>query len=509
MNQYVFDPVKPVIETKYGKLRGVTYGDVNIFMGVQYATARRFHQPEEPEKWEGVKDAFLHGPVSLLMEIHRPFNLYRGIHLLQIEREDCQNLNIWAPKTLNGEKKPVFVWMHGGGFFAGNAFEEYSFDGFNLAHYGDIVFVSINHRLNIVGHFNLEEYGEKYHNSVNCGIADLVLALRWVHENIAAFGGDPENVTICGHSGGGAKVLSMYQIEETKDYFQRGICMSGVVPKQEAEREKSRALAAETLKLLGIAAENVDDVCDVPFDELVAAAKQAAKNIGVPNPAFLFAPMRNEWYAGLPSEGDFAEFSKDKPTLFGTTLGEFPRVRLTEAEKAAMTEDDKIAFLKERYGDLAEEMMAEFRKAYPSHDILDLAYTDITFRVPTRKAAMLKAAKSPENTWVYLCSYNCPEDGWIPMWHGGDVAYAFMNEDRVYVLNEAIYGQKMSEIFSTTFLNFIKTGNPNNKYLPKWEPFTTEHHYAMIIDRESELREAHDERLTELIEKSGKHTLGF
>ena len=174
-----------------------------------------------------------------------------------------------------------------------------------------------------------------------------------------------------------------------------------------------------------------------------------------------------------------------------------------------MTEDDKIAFLKERYGELAEEMMAEFRKAYPSHDILDLAYTDITFRVPTRKAAMLKAAKSPENTWVYLCSYNCPEDGWIPMWHGGDVAYAFMNEDRVYVLNEAIYGQKMSEIFSTTFLNFIKTGNPNNKYLPKWEPFTTEHHYAMIIDRESELREAHDERLTELIEKSGKHTLGF
>ena len=509
MNPYVFEPVKPVIETKYGKLRGVTYGDVNIFVGVQYAKARRFHQPEEPDKWEGVKNAFLHGPVAPLMNVHNPFALYRGLHLLQTEREDCQNLNIWAPKTLNGEKKPVFVWMHGGGFFAGNAFEEYSFDGFNLAHYGDIVFVSINHRLNILGHFNLEGYGEEYHNSVNCGIADLVLALRWVHENIAAFGGDPENVTICGHSGGGAKVLSMYQIEETKDYFQRGICMSGVVPKQEADPGTSKKLASETLRELGISAEEVDKVCDVPFNELVAAAYRAAKNIGVPNPAFLFAPGRNEWYAGLPSEAGFADYSKDKPTLFGTTLGEFPRVNLTAEEKEAMTEEDKISFLQERYGEKAEEMMEAFRKAYPSHDILDLAYTDITFRVPTRNTAILKSALSPENTWVYLCSYNCPEDGWIPMWHGGDVAYAFMNEDRVFVLNEAIYGQKMSQIFSTTFLNFIRCGNPNNKYLPKWEPFTNEHHNTMIIDRECELREAHDEELTRLVSESGKHSMGF
>ncbi len=503
MNQYVFEPVKPVVETKFGKLRGVTYGDVNIFLGVKYATARRFHMPEEQEPWEGVKNAYAHGPVAPLMGGHNPFDIYRGLHLLQVEREDCQNLNIWAPKTLNGEKKPVFVWMHGGGFFGGNAFEEYSFDGFNLAHYGDIVFVSINHRLNILGHFNLAAYGEEYKNSVNAGIADLVAALKWIHENIAAFGGDPNNVTLCGHSGGGAKVCSMFQIEEAKDYFSRGICMSGVVPKQEADPEDSVAIAAATLKELNIGDDEVDKVCDVPLNELIDAANRAAKSLGMRSAAFVFAPMHNDWYYGLPNEAGWAPYSIEKPMMFGTVLGEFPRVRLTPEQKEAMTEADKIAFMKEQYGDKAEELIDLFRKAYPSHDIIDLPYTDLTFRIPTRNTAIAKSKLSPDNTWVYLCSYDTIEDGNVPMWHGGDVCYAFMNEDRVFVLNEAIYGQKLSQIFSTSFLNFIKYGDPNNKYLPVWKPLTEDHHYTMIIDRECELADGHDDKLVDLLNDLG------
>jgi para-nitrobenzyl esterase len=205
MNQFVFDPIKPVVDTKFGKLRGVTYGDVNIFMGVKYAEAKRFHMPVEQQSWEGVKNAYTYGPISMQMMPPNPPPYYRGLHMLQKQSEDCQNLNIWAPKTMNGEKKPVLVWMHGGGYFAGSALEEYSFDGFNLAHYGDIVFVSVNHRLNILGHLNLADYGEEFKNSVNVGIADLVAALKWIHENIAAFGGDPENVTIIGHSAAAEK----------------------------------------------------------------------------------------------------------------------------------------------------------------------------------------------------------------------------------------------------------------------------------------------------------------
>ena len=149
MNPYVFEPIRPVVQTKFGKLRGVTYGDINIFMGVEYAKAKRFHMPEEPQTWEGIKDAYRHGPIAMQVLAPNTFSYYRGLHMLELQSEDCQNLNIWAPKTLNGEKKPVFVWIHGGGFFGGNAFEEISFDGFNLAYHGDVIFVSINHRQNI------------------------------------------------------------------------------------------------------------------------------------------------------------------------------------------------------------------------------------------------------------------------------------------------------------------------------------------------------------------------
>ena len=132
MNTYVFDPVKPVAETKFGKLRGVCYGGVNMFMGIKYANAKRFCMPVEPETWEGVKDAYRYGHISPQLGAPTPPPYYRGLFMHQIEGEDCQNLNVWAPKGKEGEKKPVFVWLHGGGFLAGNALEEYSFDGFQI-----------------------------------------------------------------------------------------------------------------------------------------------------------------------------------------------------------------------------------------------------------------------------------------------------------------------------------------------------------------------------------------
>lgn len=503
MNQYIFDPIKPVVETKFGKLRGVTYGDVNIFMGIKYAEAKRFQMPVEQQPWEGIKNAYTYGPITMQMMPPNPPSYYRGLHMLQKQSEDCQNLNIWAPKTVNGEKKPVFVWMHGGGFFTGNALEEYSFDGFNMAHHGDIIFVSINHRLNILAHLNLADYGEKFQNSVNVGIADLVAAMKWIHENIAAFGGDPENVTICGHSGGGAKVQCMYQIEEAAPYFQRGIVLSGVMNSGTASAEEdSRKVAKAILDELGITKENIEKVYEVSFEELVGAYRKVSPALSEAGVYQNWGPLKNDYFHGFPPENSFMPWSKDKPLIFGSTLGEFPTVRLTEEEKEAMTEDDKITFLRNRFGAEADHLIELFRKAYPKHhNILDLAYMDSMVRIPTRKAALKHAENGKQNTYNFLVSYNAPEDGWIPLWHGGEVCYIFMNEDRVYVLNEAVFGQKLANIFSTMTLNYVKYGDPNNKYLPKWEPVTDEHHYTMIIDRECECLEGHDEELVELFDK--------
>ena len=498
MNQFIFDPVKPVIETKFGKLRGVTYGDVNIFMGVKYAEAKRFHMPVEQQAWEGTKNAYTYGPITMQMMPPNPPSYYRGLHMLQKQSEDCQNLNIWAPKTLNGEKKPVFVWMHGGGFFAGNALEEYSFDGFNLAHYGDIIFVSINHRLNILGHLNLTDYGEEFKNSVNVGVADLVAALKWINENIAAFGGDPENVTICGHSGGGGKVQCMYQIEEAAPYFQRGMVLSGAMrnaaPSADADSRKG---AKAILDELGITKDNIDKLYEVSFGDLAVAYRKVAET-GI---RINWSPIADDYFRGFPGAVGFMPWSKDKPIVFGTTLGEFPVVKLTVEEKEAMTQDDKISFLKNRFGSDSDRLMELFRKAYPKHDILDLAYMDSMVRIPTLQTALKHAEAGNNNTYIFIAAYNAPENGWVPLWHGGEVCYIFMNEDKVYVLNEAIYGQKLANIFSTMTLNFVKYGSPKNKYLPKWGPFTKDNQYTMIIDRECECREAFDQELVELYDK--------
>lgn len=503
MNQYVFEPVKPVTETKYGRLRGVTYGDVNIFMGIPYAHAARFCMPVEPDSWEGIRNAYTYGPISPQTFRHDPPSYYRGLHMLQKEGENCQNLNIWAPRTLNGEKKPVFVWIHGGGYFAGNAMEEYSFDGFNLSHYGDVVFVSVNHRLNLLGFLDLSEYGERFSNSVNAGIMDIVMALKWIHENIAAFGGDPENVTLCGHSGGGGKVECMYQLEEAAPYFHRGIVLSGAMKDEfDPSADDTRQVAHAVVTELGLTEETIDEICKIPFSELHAAYKRALPGLRAKGVNTTWSPVANKHFPGFPGKAGFMPCSADKPLIIGSMLGEFEEalVHIDEDEKAAMTEADKAEFLMNRFGKHTEELTALFRKAYPTHDILDLAYTDTMVRVPAISTSLRHAENGKNNTYNFLAAYCTPEGGRIPVWHGGEVCYMLMNEDRVFVLNEAVMGQKLANIFSTMVLNYAKYGDPNNKYLPKWEPITADHHYTMVIDTECACLEDHDKELMEFLD---------
>ncbi len=504
MNKYIFEPVKPVVETKFGKLRGVTYGDVNIFTGVKYADAKRFQQPVEQQPWEGVKNAYFHGPVSPLARPASPFALYRGLLLLQTHGEDCLNLNIWAPNSSG--KKPVFVWMHGGGYAAGNALEEYSFDGFNLAHYGGIVFVSINHRLNLVAHMNLADYGEKYKNSVNAGIADLVAALKWIHENIAAFGGDPENVTICGHSGGGGKVQCMYQIEEAKDYFQRGMVLSGAMggggrgDQQAATRASAKAIMDE----LGITKDNVEKIDELPLQAFYDASAEVAKRNGAAGMrmgGMGWSPVKDDLYFGNPLDVGFAPWSKEKPFVIGSVLGEFPRVNLTEDEKLALTDEGKMDYLRKIYGENTDELIRLFKAAYPTHDFFDVAYADTMVRTASLKTALLRSQNGLDNTRIFIGAYNSVEYGSIPIWHGGEVGYMFMNEDRVWILNEPVYGEKYGNIFSSIALNYCKNGDPSNQYLPEWKPITEDHHYTMVIDRECELKEGYDEAFTDFCAK--------
>lgn len=214
---------KTVVATDAGKLRGtITENGVYSFKGVQYATAKERFVPASPvEKWDGIKDAVEYGKISSQMGFGNT-----SFVSAEISSNDCQNLNIWTPAP-DSKKRAVMVWLHGGGFSSGSAQENTSYDGANLAKSGDVVVVSVNHRLNILGFFDLSNYGEKYRYSGNAGIQDIIDSLNWIQKNIANFGGDPKNVTVFGESGGGAKVLALMTTPRAKGLFKRGIIESG------------------------------------------------------------------------------------------------------------------------------------------------------------------------------------------------------------------------------------------------------------------------------------------
>lgn len=201
----------PVLHTTSGDLKGYFYDGVYIYKGIPYAYADRFQMPV-PSKWDGVKDATNYGFVCPLQNQDTPNGELMVPHRYWPQDEHCQSLNIWTNKLDPEAKKPVLVWFHGGGYAAGSSIEQVAYDGVSIAKKGDSILVSVNHRLNILGYLDLSPFGKKYKNSANAGHADMVAALQWVHDNIALFGGDPENVTIFGQSGGGMKVIDLMQI---------------------------------------------------------------------------------------------------------------------------------------------------------------------------------------------------------------------------------------------------------------------------------------------------------
>src|ERR1700743_248536 len=218
-----------IVKTESGTVKGYIHNGIYTYKGMPYAYADRFMEPTAPKPWQGVRSSMAYGPVcpidattSVNDVFEFPFE-----HDLGYTNEHCQNLNVWTKNRNDGKKRPVMVWFHGGGFTNGSSIEQPGYDGENLARKGDVVVVSVNHRLNVLGFLDLSAYGDKYKGSANAGLEDLVAALKWVKDNIANFGGDPDNVTIFGQSGGGGKVTCLMNSPMAKGLFQKAIVESG------------------------------------------------------------------------------------------------------------------------------------------------------------------------------------------------------------------------------------------------------------------------------------------
>ena len=495
--KFVCSTTEPVVSTKAGKVRGFCVDGTYTFHGIKYADADRFQMPRPVEPWDGVKDALSYGYVSPMLDKETAVGEIMVPHRYWPKDENCQYLNIWSQSLCEEAKKPVMVWLHGGGFSAGSSIEQMAYDGENLSKFGDVVVVTLNHRLNILGYLDLSPYGEKYKNSGNAGNADLVAALQWVHDNIAAFGGDPENVTIFGQSGGGGKVSSLMQTPAADGLFHKGIIMSGVADGiMFCDSTDSRPLVDGMLKELGLTADEIEKLETLPYEALAEAYKKVSPAIKAAGGYVGCAPTPNDFYLGEPRSVGFTDHAKTIPVIVGTVMAEFgfgPGV----PHKYDLTEEEQMAMLREEYGDAADTLAKLFRECYPEKNLTDLLVLDGFSRKPSKDFALKKAEHPEAPTYNYLFTYQFPMDDGKPAWHCSDIPFFFHNTDKVLICNIPGVSDQLEDRMASAWVNFARYGVPSCPSLPEWTPCKPGDVATMIFDRDCKVLHNFDDALYE------------
>ena len=495
----------PVVETDKGKLRGFLYKGVYNFYGIRYAKAKRFHQPEPVDAWDGIKDATAYGYISPVLSNPRPSGEVKIPHRFWPSNEDCLNLNLWTPTLDPAAKKPVLVWYHGGGYANGSALEQVCYDGQALATKEDVIVITVNHRLNVFGFLDLSAFGPEYENSANCGIADLVASLEWVHNNIQAFGGDPENVTIFGQSGGGGKVNTLGQTPAAAGLFHRAILLSGGMGGMRFSQNPAPAdlLPKEIMKEAGVS--TIQELEEVPLALFIRAVNLAGKTLEKEGYTFFWGPKANGWYLGDPTEVGVADYYKTVPTLGGTVFSDLVMARM-EKDADAYTDEEACALVAAKYGEEnAEAIVTAFKAAYPDKRIIDIPVLDVNVRRGSRNYLTLKAKESTAPTWNMLTTLTFDYEGGSPAWHCSDLPFVFGNSEML-----ALYDgmgevcEKLRDEISASICAFARTGDPNNAKVPAWAPVSADTLNTMVFDEKTCCKADFDKELGEVIVATNK-----
>ena len=468
--------------------------------------------PQPPKPWTDTLPAVWWGNTAPQIMDNRYSNAYSSFvdHWNYDDvSEDCLKLNVWTP-AIDAKKRPVMVWLHGGGYTNGNGIEQDGYDGENLSRKGNIVFVSINHRLGPIGFSDLSGIsGSKFADSGNVGALDMVAALEWVRDNIANFGGDPGNVTIMGQSGGGAKVCVLAAMPKAKGLFHKAVPLSGSTIKA-MDQTASQKLGEYILKEAGIAASEVEKLQEMPWKDYILLANNAAKKFAAENAGTGirggFSPVADG--TNIPKGPFFSEasgLSSDVPMMISTTFHEWGMAR-TMPEMELITREKAIEMLKERagmgggLGDKAAVVYDAYAKAFPKAKPIEV----LTLVSSNRKGAIDTAnAKAAQKAPVYLAWF-----GWQPplfdnrmrAFHCLDICFWFANTD--VMLTHTGGGKRpraLSEKMSGALLQFMKTGNPNGGGLPEWKAYTMEKGETMILNDQSEIKNDPDRYARKLI----------
>lgn len=500
-----------VVQTEAGKVAGYLEDGIYKYKGIPYVKAERFMPPVAADRWEGVRSCRQYGPTCPQEkrtgwandEIAFAFNWNDGY-----TGEDCLRVNIWTPGIADGKNRPVMVWLHGGGYSTGSGQELPSYDGTNLAKKGDVVVVTLNHRLNVLGFLDLSAYGDKYAKSGNAGLLDLVAALQWVNKNIKAFGGDPSNVTIFGQSGGGGKVSTLLATPAAKGLFHKAIVQSGSMLRT-MESTYSRRIGKATVEALGLNAATIDELQKIPYEQILAAGNKAVAKVraeaekedALSSFIFGWAPVVDgDVLPAQPFDPQAPEMSKDIPVMMGTTLHEFTSSTYMPGLRN-ISKEDAIKMVRQRYGDRADDFLAAFAKAYPDYQPKDLLDTDFIFRPSTLEQGRLKAVQQGAPVYMYMFAWESPVmDGMLRSTHCMEIPFVFNNVVRhASMTGGGAEACALGEKMSSAWLNFARTGNPNAEGLPQWDTFTKENGTLMYFDNQCEMKYNHDKELIDII----------
>ncbi|MDG6080267.1 carboxylesterase/lipase family protein [Erythrobacter litoralis] len=493
--------VTPTVATQQGEVQGLKDDGIDAYLGIPYAAPPigqlRFMPPAEPEAWSGIYDATSHGapcmqnytpsgPVTT-EQTRRIQGIFPTYGEQKIDNEDCLFLNVWTPAA-DGGTRPVMVWFHGGGYAYGSG-NWPAYDGRNLAAKGDVVVVTVNHRLNAFGYMNLAEaFGETYAASGNVGNLDLVRSLEWVRDNIAAFGGDPENVTIMGESGGGSKVSHLMAMPSAAGLFDKAIVQSGPAVTS-GDPVEAAGYAGKVLAEAGV--DTPEKLAALSSDELLSAVRRATPSEsgfgrgpsfgpiadGTILPRDPFLPSAPEQSSNIPL---LIGYNKDEMTLFLAAQPWFGRIDDTalDAMAASMGADAQAAIAAYR------EMRPDYSATHIASNALGARFVQGTYALADQQA---RTANAP--VFVYRLDWETPvANGMLKSPHTLDIPLMFNNaEESVALLGNGEAPARMAAMMSEAWIAFAHEGVPKSALLPEWQPYTTDERAVMLLNLEPEI----------------------
>jgi para-nitrobenzyl esterase len=520
----------PIAKTGAGRVRGTLDNGVLAFLGVPYGASTagplRFMPPRPPEHWKGIRETAAYGascpqvplgvspfagkrpagppepPSGMLLQLA---SLFPRSAVDDRQSEDCLVLNVWT-RALDSAKRPVMVWLHGGGFAVGSG-SHAPYKGANLAAGDEVVVVTINHRLNVFGYLYLGDIaGEQFAQSGNVGMLDIVAALEWVRDNIAGFGGDPHNVTIFGESGGAGKVSVVCAMPAAKRLFHKAIMQSGPCLTIQ-DKARGTAIARRLLDDLGLSPRRILELQTMDASTLAAAA--AAAEVKVVPRVLGFGPM------GLiplvdgnvlhhdPFDPVASPESVKVPFLVGSTKDEATLFAGPLPEWGRFTDEEVLERLQPIAGARSRQALQLYKSLHPADSpsyLLVDAVTDFWMRQSANRVAELKARQNAAPAFVYVLEWELNSTLRTP--HGTDVPLVFGNIHASPAVSGASGARAVSDQMRAAWIAFARTGDPNSASLPRWPAYSLSARSVLVFNVQSRVVDDYDKPAREFWERT-------